>query len=251
MTSLKLPGAHAPEHLGAFQFIILVLSFLTLGAVAADTFLALPREVDRIIQALDLFACSLFFVDFLVRFRRAESKSVFMRTGWIDLIACIPNVELFRVGRLVRVLRVIRLLRGIRSLQRLFQVFFSSREKGGVTSVVTTAFLLVVFSSVGILICEQDPSANIKTASDAIWWSVTTATTVGYGDRFPVTEEGRILGMALMCSGVGLFSVLSGIVASSFLGKTQDSGVVLAEVKTVLIEIQNLRDDLKARQQTR
>jgi voltage-gated potassium channel len=71
----------------------------------------------------------------------------------------------------------------------------------GVMSVILTAFLLIMFCSIGILICEQqDPDANIKTAGDAIWWSVTTITMVGYGDKYPVTAEGRIVAMILMIS---------------------------------------------------
>ena len=70
-----------------------------------------------------------------------------------------------------------------------------------------------------MLVFETDKDSNIKTAGDAIWWSVTTVTTVGYGDRYPVTFEGRVLAMGLMVAGVGLFSVMSGLVASMFLGQ--------------------------------
>ena len=77
------------------------------------------------------------------------------------------------------------------------------------------------FSSIAILIAEDEPEANIKTAEDAIWWSVTTMTTVGYGDKYPVTTEGRIIAAVVMCAGVGLFGTLSGLVASFFLGKPE------------------------------
>jgi len=81
---------------------------------------------------------------------------------------------------------------------------------------------MVIFSSLGILICErQDPQANIMTANDAVWWSVTTITTVGYGDKYPVTTEGRFIAMILMVSGVGLFGGLSGLAASFFVGSKE------------------------------
>jgi len=77
-----------------------------------------------------------------------------------------------------------------------------------------------MFSSVGILVCEQqNPRANIKTAEDAVWWSVSTITTVGYGDVYPTTTEGRCLAMLLMVCGVGMFGLLSGVVASSLIGE--------------------------------
>ena len=236
-----------PENVGPFQFIILVLSFLTLGAIAAETFFKLPTEVTRILQGVDNLACALFFIDFVVRFRAAESKLQFMKWGWIDLVASIPNVEVLRVGRFVRVLRVLRLLRGIRSLHRLLAILFVSRTRGGVASVVMMAFLLVTFSSIAILFCETDSSSNIKTAGDAVWWSMTTVTTVGYGDRYPVTAAGRIVASVLMIGGMGLFGTLSGIVASVFLGsgKEEDDAVV-TELRGLRAEVERLRSEAGA-----
>ena len=227
--------------LGSFQFFVLVLSIATLGAIAADTLLALPREISRIIQWVDLFACAIFFADFVMRFRAAPSKREFMKLGWIDLLASIPNVAWLRFGRFLRVLQVLRLLRGIRSVQRLFGVFFAQREKGGIASVATTAFLLVVFSAVAVLVVEKAPDSNIKSAGDAIWWAVTTVTTVGYGDRYPVTIEGRLVAMVLMMSGVGLFSMMSGLVASLFLGHRQEENELIAEMRALRTELLQLK----------
>jgi voltage-gated potassium channel len=234
-------NAGSAERIGPFQFALLVLSVLTLVAIAADTFFVLDPEISRILQGVDLIMCGAFFLDFVVRFRRAESKVEFMRWGWIDLLACIPNVDALRVGRFVRVFRVLRLLRGVRSLQRLLGMMFAKRARGGVASVALTMFLLVVFSAIGILLCETTEGANIKTAGDAVWWSVTTVTTVGYGDRYPITVEGRVLAMTLMVAGVGLFGALSGIIASLFLGKAEDDTAVLDELKMLRAELAHVR----------
>lgn len=231
----------AQEQLGAFQFVILILSVVTVGAITADAFFNLPHEISRIVQWVDLVACVLFFIDFVVRFRAAPSKLDFMKLGWIDLLASIPNVAWLRYGRLVRVLRVLRLLRGIRSLHRLYEVAFADGRRGGVASVASTAFLLVVFSSVAVLMVETDGNSNIKTAGDAIWWSVTTVTTVGYGDRYPVTTEGRMLGMGLMVCGVGLFSVMSGLVASMFLGSRHEDPKLIDELRALRMEMERSR----------
>lgn len=116
-------------------------------------------------------------------------------------------------------------------------------SKTGVASVVLTAFLLVMFCSIGILICEQqDPYANIKTACDAIWWSVATITTVGYGDVYPVTTEGRILAMVLMISGIGLFGILSGLAASFFVGPKQQS--IVHEENKILARLEKLEEKI-------
>jgi voltage-gated potassium channel len=236
MSSSAVSGPEA-ESVGPFQLGILILSVFALVAIAVDSFVILPAEISKILHGVDLVACAAFFVDFLVRFFRAESKLAFMKWGWIDLLASIPNIEVLRIGRLARVFRVIRVLRGMRSLPRLLGVMFAQKARGGVASVALLMFLLVVTASIGILLCERGEQANIKTASDAVWWSVTTVTTVGYGDRYPVTTAGRTIAIGLMVAGVGMFGALSGIVASVFLGKGDNENAVLAEVKLLREEL--------------
>jgi voltage-gated potassium channel len=136
---------------------------------------------------------------------------------------------------------VLRLLRGVQSLRRLVGVLFGRSQQGGVTSVGMIMFLLIVLSSVGILWFERVEGANIRTADDAVWWSVTTVTTVGYGDRYPVTPGGRMIASALMVAGVGLFGALSGIVASLFLGQRVEQDAMLAEMKALRAEVEKLR----------
>jgi voltage-gated potassium channel len=159
-------------------------------------------------------------------------------------------VPILRVGRFVRILRIIRLLRAIRATHKITSIILKNKLQTGVTSVILTAFLLIMFCSIGILICEQqDPKANIKTAGDAIWWSVTTITTVGYGDKYPVTTEGRIVAMILMISGIGLFGIFSGLAASFFLGSRQQT--IVHEESKILARLEKLEgkiDQLKRNQ---
>jgi voltage-gated potassium channel len=204
---------------GPYQLAILVLTVVILLGIIADTCLTLPAEASRLVQFVDTLVCIFFLADFGVRLFQAESKLAYLKWGWIDLLASIPNVELLRWGRLVRVLRIIRLLRGVRSVHKVVQMIFENRLRGGAVSGVLISFLLVVFASVAVLVADQVPNANIRTAEEALWWSITTITTVGYGDKYPVSTEGRLVGTVLMICGVGLFGLLSGSVASMILGK--------------------------------
>jgi voltage-gated potassium channel len=232
----------AAPKVGVFQLALLAFTIAILLALVADTLLALPKETSDLIHIADTFACAVFFVDFCVRFHRAESKLAFMKWGWIDLLACVPNLEVFRYGRLVRVLRVIRLLRGVRSVQKALALVFEHRTQGGAASLVFTSFLLISFSSVSVLICERHGEANIRTAEDAVWWSVSTFTTVGYGDKYPVTTEGRVLGMILMVAGVGMFGGVSGLAASFFLGSQDRKS---SETKEILAKLEQLQAKLE------
>lgn len=236
-------GPNNSEKVGLFQIVVLILTIIVLGALGADAAFKLPKEVSDILQTLDTLVCVLLITDFGIRFYRAESKLAFLKWGWIDLIASIPNVPFLRVGRLVRILRIIRLLRAIRATHKISSLLLKNKLQTGVTSVILTAFLLVMFCSIGILICEQpDPNANIKTAGDAIWWSVATITTVGYGDVYPVTTEGRILAMVLMISGIGLFGILSGLAASFFVGSKQQT--IVHEENKILARLEKLEEKI-------
>jgi voltage-gated potassium channel len=227
------------EEIGTFQIVILVLSILILGMLVADDAFKLPPEISSVLRKLDTLICLIFLVDVCIRFYRAKSKLAFLKWGWIDVIASIPNVPALRWGRLVRVFQIIRLIRALRASHRITTLLLKDKIQTGVASVVLSSVLLVIFASLGILICErQDPQANIKTANDAVWWSVTTITTVGYGDKYPVTTEGRLLAMAVMVSGVGLFGGLSGLAASFFIG-TKEKAIVTEENK-ILARLEKL-----------
>lgn len=235
--------ADVPEKIGLFQIVILILSIIVLIALGADTVIPMSSQVSDVLQILDTLVCALLFVDFCIRFYKAQFKLLFLKWGWIDLIASIPNLPILRVGRLVRILRIIRLLRAIRATQKISFVLLKSKFQTGVTSVLLTSFLLIIFCSIAILICEQqDPKANIKTAGDAIWWSVTTITTVGYGDKVPVTTEGRIVAMILMISGIGLFGMLSGLAASFFVGPRQKN--IVQEENKILARLEKLEEKI-------
>lgn len=238
---------NSDNKVNASQIAILVLTLVVLGALTADSIWHLPPQISTLIHWLDTTACAVFFTDFCVRFFRAKSKRAFIKWGWIDLLASIPYLPGLRYARLVRVLRVIRLLRGIRSVHRVVQMLFQQKAQTGAASLALMAFLLLAFSSVSILICEQHSGSTIQSAEDAIWWSVTTVTTVGYGDKVPITTEGRILAMALMIAGVGMFGGLSGLVASIFLSesdrKSSETREILARLEALHVRLDALTRD--------
>lgn len=205
------------KKLGVLDILVLILSIYVLGTLIVDTFFNVPYEMSRVLAFLDNSICVFFIIEFFVRFYQAENKLQFLKWGWVDLISSIPNIDFLRAGRTLRLIRILRILRAFRSTKNIVTHIFKSRTQGAFTTVVMLAFLLIIFSSISILQFETGPSSNIRTAEDAIWWSYVTITTVGYGDRFPVTTEGRIIGMILMTAGVGLFGTFTGFVSSWFL----------------------------------
>lgn len=207
------------KKISLFNILVIILSLYVLISFIVDSLFNVPEEISRVIKLLDNAICIFFLIDFTINFSKAENKLQFMKWGWIDLISSIPNVDFFRAGRLLRLIRLIRILRVLHKTQGLMNHVFMSRSQGTFTSVTTVAVLLLLFSSISILQFEDHPDSNIKTAEDAIWWSYVTITTVGYGDKFPVTTEGRIIGVILMTAGVGLFGTFAGFVSNWFLSE--------------------------------
>ena len=207
----------AKKELNLFNIIILVLYLYVLISLIVTTFFVLSDEVTVLLNYVDNVICIIFLVDFAIRFKKANNKLVFMKWGWIDLISSIPYIDFLRAGRVLRLIRLIRVFRAFKATKLIFEHINRNKKQSALTSVALISFLMVIFSSIAILQFEKDVNSNIKTAEDAIWWSYVTITTVGYGDKFPITTEGRIIGAVLMTMGVGIFGTFTALVSSWFI----------------------------------
>lgn len=201
---------------------VIILSFYALGALLIETFWKLPTETAKLLHYFDNIICAFFLVEFIHNFYKAESKTKFMKWGWIDLVASIPMIEVLRFGRIFQLIRLLRIIMAFRTARHLVSHVFHNKAKGTLTSALVLAILLIIFSSISILQVEKSPNSNILTAEDAIWWAYTSITTVGYGDKYPVTIEGRIIAVVLMTFGVGLFGTFTAYLASLFLEKKSE-----------------------------
>jgi voltage-gated potassium channel len=207
---------------GGLSLIILILSLYVLVSIVVTTFFSVTPEVHKILLQIDNFICIIFLIDFFYRFYKAPSKLKFLKWGWIDFVSSIPFIDFLRVGRLLRLLRLLRILRAFKSVKHIAEHVYKDKSKGLLSTVAVIAFLMVLFSSVTILQVETAPNSNIKTAEDALWWSYTTLTTVGYGDKYPVTTEGRLIAAVLMTTGVALCGTFAGYIASLLMSKKED-----------------------------
>ena len=204
------------------DLVILILSVYVLLALIIDTFVKFSPEISKLLQIIDDFICVIFILDFIIRFIKAPSKLNFLKWGWIDLISSIPTFGYLRYGRMIRVFRILRVLRAFRSVRHIIKHVYKNRVQGAFTTVTLIAVIMVIFSSISILQVETLPECNIKTAEDALWWAFVTVTTVGYGDKFPITSEGRMIAAFLMITGVGLFGTFTGFITSWFMGEKKN-----------------------------
>jgi voltage-gated potassium channel len=238
---MTLTTAHGDVHErpGPYQLFMLVLCLLTLLSLGVSLTVPLEPTSRKVLEHADSVVCALFFADFLHSLYNAPNRlAYFFKWGWIDLVSSIPAVGPLRLGRFVRVVRVLRVIRAVRSARAIAALLLAKRKQSAVLAGALLGLLLVVCASISILQFETVPGANIKSAEDALWWSMTTMSTVGYGDRYPVTTGGRIVAVFLMAGGVGIFGTLSGLVASWFLTPSQQAqDTDMDEIRATLAEI--------------
>ncbi|GAB3260638.1 potassium channel family protein [Larkinella harenae] len=231
------------DRMSRHEIIVLVLSIYVLVALLVRTVVRLSPDNDQLLDQIDFYICLFFLYDFARRFYLAEDKWAFMRWGWIDLLSSIPAFDWFRWGRMVRILRILPMIRAFRSTRSFLTYLFRNRAEGTLTVVLLTAVLLMLSASIAILNVETVPESNIKTPSDALWWAFVTITTVGYGDKFPVTTAGRLIAALLMVVGVGLFGTFTGYLAKFFVNQEQEKED--NDLKTLLHEVRELRQKIE------
>jgi voltage-gated potassium channel len=237
----------SPTAVRPYDVFILVLCVLALGVMAASAFADWDDSTKVVLQYADDVVCGLFLVDFVVCLYRAPRRIHYLITwGWIDLLSSIPSLDVLRLGRAARALRILRLLRGVKSARALTEFVVGRRTQSALLASVLVALLLVVTGAIAVLEFEVPAGGNIDTAPEAMWWAVSAMTTINYGERYPITSEGRIVGVFLMAAGVGLFGVLSGAIASWFLAPAaRETDTDLAEIRQMLVELRDREKSAK------
>lgn len=198
------------------------------------------------LETINFLISGLFFIDFLRLFITARNKRqyFFRDYGWADLLASLP----YTVSSILRIFRLIKTLRVVRrdGFQTIIRGFNKDIASAAVLLVLFIIILLLEFGSVGILFLEMNATgANITTASDAMWWVIVTIATVGYGDQYPVTNNGRIFASFVMIVGVGLFGVVTGFLANKFLPQSKNNDAP-EETTTSLEQVQQELQEIKA-----
>ncbi len=201
------------EGLDFLNLVVLALTIYVVGALLIELLFELPEETKHLLYYIDVGICIFFFFEFAVRFTAAKNKLNFMRWGWIDLIASIPMFKILRLGRLYRFFHVAK---RVQTPKEIISTRYGNRAKGSLEVATLLAIFIIIFSSIAILQVETSPESNIKTAEDAIWWAFVTISTVGYGDKYPVTSAGRMIAVFLMTAGVGVFGLFTAYIASIF-----------------------------------
>ena len=206
----------------------LFMGFLTILALVDVGLILLVHspQVNDILAGTDTILCLIFLVDTAGSWWNAKDRVAYVigerpgrsiPTGLADLLGSVPAILPLRILRLDRLRRIARDLRGREPGEVLEDILERRASVAAYVVAVASILVMLIGSSLMAFIEPPAPGSIIKTGGDAFWWAFVTITTVGYGDRYPVTPEGRVIGMATMAMGIGIFSVLTSFLAHAFL----------------------------------
>jgi voltage-gated potassium channel len=209
----------------AYSIFILVLTVLSL-AIMVVLLLPLSEATLELLRVYDNVICVIFLIDFFLHMRGAAKKSDYFigQRGWLDLLGSLPSLGVLRITGLLRLFRLSRLARITRLMrggQKAALIKDVLHNRSRYAAFITILLAVLVLTTCGALVLQfesKSPDANITTGGDAIWYSIVTITTVGYGDFYPVTTAGRVTGMFIMFAGVGIIGALASILASLLVG---------------------------------
>ena len=200
-----------------YEIFIALLSILSIVNLVLMLVIK-DQDLQYVLAIMNIPITIIFFIDFLYRMKIAPSKSGYFwhNYGWADLLASLPFQQT-KILRLFRLIKVYRLLKeyGARNVMR---SLVKDKAGSALLMLLFIAIIVLEFGSLLLLNIEADaPDANITSASDALWYIIVTMSTVGYGDQYPVTNAGRIVGSIIIIVGVGVFGTLTGYLANLFL----------------------------------
>ena len=206
-----------------FVLGVAILSIVNLGLAV----IIRNPDLDQVVAIMDTILILIFALDVVRRLYVAEDDRAYIVKGygWLDLVSIIPMLRIARILRIARVIRVVGRMGGPTAAMK---AFFANRATGGLLLVFLVALIVMEFGSLLILAVERDAEgANILTARDAVWYLIVTMSTVGYGDHFPVSDLGRLIGSFIIVVGVGVFGTLTGFLANVFLAPDEATDEVI------------------------
>lgn len=229
----------------SYEFFILAISLVAITNLII-IWVTPSVERDDVLRIMNFLLSILLLADFFFRLFTTPSKRDYLigGYGWLDFLGSLPflGIQLLRISRVIRIIRLMR--------EYGTEAISTDLKRNRAGSALALASLLVIlvlqFGSYFIIGIEaSSPQANIVNPFDALWWSLVTIATVGYGDKYPVTINGRLIGALVIVSGVGLFSVFTGFLARKFFSH-EDENRVPTEIMHSLTEIQSLLESQSA-----
>ncbi len=210
-------------HGRAFDLVIEALIVFSLITFSLETLPNLSETAARSLWIAEVITIMVFTAEYMLRVVVADDKLRFVSSffGIVDLLAILPfyiatgvDLRSARAFRLLRLVRIVKLARYNKAVRRLHSALLIAKEEIVLYLIVTA--ILLYLSAVGIYYFEsQAQPEQYASVFHCLWWSVTTLTTVGYGDTYPITLGGRIFTFFVLLIGLGVVAMPAGLFASA------------------------------------
>jgi voltage-gated potassium channel len=199
-----------------YEIFIALVSLLSIFNLVFELLPSMNPESVHVVESIDLALIFVFLFDFGYRITTTRSKSYyfFHGYGWADLLSCVPQLQFLRLFRIVKTYRLVKK----KDTKTIIDYLSYQRAEAALYILIFCVIIIIQFGASVVLIAESNSAeANITNADSALWWAYETVTSVGYGDVYPVTTEGRLLGAIVMATGVGVFATLAGYLSNKLL----------------------------------
>jgi voltage-gated potassium channel len=206
-----------------FSFLMQFLIVVSLVSFSLDTFPGLSQETKKLLYMIEVMTVAIFTIEYALRIVASENpfKFVFSFFGLVDLAAILPfyistglDLRAVRIFRFLRLIRILKLFKYNQAINRFHRALMIAKEE-----LILFGFISIVMlylSAVGIYYFENAAQPDhFKSVFHSLWWALTTLTTVGYGDMFPITAGGKVFTFFVLIIGLGVVAVPTGLVASA------------------------------------
>lgn len=238
---LKEKTHHFINNNPIFLKFIYGLIILNVLSIILISYKDIKADYGNLLEYFELFSVAIFSIEYLLRLWTADieyktgtsfsKKFKFLGStyGLIDLLAILPfylplifpfDLRVLRILRLFRLLRIFKLGRLSKSMKTITSVLKDTKSELSIT--IFVAFILLILSSTLMYYFENEAQPEkFENIGQAMWWSVATLTTVGYGDVYPITGIGKFLSAIIALIGIGFVALPTGILSSAFIDRVQ------------------------------
>ncbi len=239
----KLYAIIEPKYNGKDNRYSRIYDWVMLVAITLSVVPLMFREQPRLFYYFDVFSCTVFIIDYLLRWLTADFRGKkggvwafvlypFTIMAIIDLLSILPSFKLiseaFKMTRFVRLLKVIRVVKVIRYFEPLEMIMVVMRKQRVLLLTVLAISVFYVFVT-ALIMFNAEEQVNPETGHflfatffDAFYWAACTLTTVGYGDIYPISSTGRVISILSMLMGIAIIALPSGIITAGYMEEMRE-----------------------------
>ncbi|HNW35936.1 MAG TPA: ion transporter [Candidatus Ozemobacteraceae bacterium] len=210
----------------AFGVMIVILILLSVVFIILETFGGLPPSVNFDLEIINDFITVIFVVELLMRWLVSSGTGTFFKRHWIDVIAVLPLLRVFRLGRIFQLVRIMRIFSLATVLQRRLSLFGTILEGRTLEYAVILSFMFfaVIFGGVGFSQYEVGPGSELKSPGDAVWKAVFSLLSGEYAS-YPASLGGKVVFAILLLFGMGTFAMLTGTFSALMIDKLKENAM--------------------------